>query len=89
MPAALTGLFVGNFEEAIRKFEQIAAIAQRIGDRELAAHAAFGRGKCLTTVGRTAEGFAGLDQAMAAVVRRRRVAPLDVRLLPRGPRCRA
>ena len=45
VPAALTGLFVGNFEEAIAKFEQITAIADRIGDRELAAHAAFGRGK--------------------------------------------
>lgn len=67
VPAALTGLFVGNFEEAIAKFEQITAIADRIGDRELAAHAAFGRGKCLTTIGRTAEGLAGLDQAMAAV----------------------
>ena len=67
VPAALTGLFVGNFEEAIAKFAQIAAIADRIGDRELAAHAAFGRGKCLTTIGRTSEGLACLDQAMAAV----------------------
>ncbi len=67
VPAALTGLFVGNFEEAISKFEQITAVADRIGDRELAAHAAFGRGKCLTTIGRTAQGLACLDQAMAAV----------------------
>lgn len=67
VPAALTGLFVGNFEEAVRKFEEIAVIAERTGDRELAAHAAFGRGKCLTTVGRTAEGLASLDRAMAAV----------------------
>ena len=67
VPAALTGLFVGNFQEAISKFEQITAVADRIGDRELAAHAAFGRGKCLTTIGRTAEGLACLDQAMAAV----------------------
>jgi DNA-binding NarL/FixJ family response regulator len=67
VPAALTGLFVGDFEEAVRKFEEVAAIAERTGDRELAAHAAFGRGKCLTTIGRTSEGFAGFDQAMAAV----------------------
>lgn len=67
VPAALTGLFVGNFEEGVRKFEEIAVIASRTGDRELAAHAAFGRGKCLTTVGRTAEGLASLDRAMAAV----------------------
>jgi len=67
VPAALTGLFVGNFDEAIKQFEQIMAIARRTGDRELAAHAAFGRGKCLTTVGRTVEGIASLDEAMAAV----------------------
>ncbi len=67
VPAALTGLFVGNFEEALRKFDEIASVAERSGDRELAAHAAFGRGKCLTTLGRTAEGFASLDRAMAAV----------------------
>lgn len=67
VPAALTGLFVGNFDEAMRQFEQIAEVAERTGERELAAHAAFGRGKCLTTVGRTAEGFASLDEAMAAV----------------------
>lgn len=67
VPAALTGLFVGNFDEAMRRFDEIAAIAERTGDRELAAHATFGRGKCLTTVGRTAEGLACLDRAMAAV----------------------
>lgn len=67
VPAALTGLFVGNFDEAMRKFAEIAEIAERTGDRELAAHATFGRGKCLTTVGRTAEGLACLDRAMAAV----------------------
>lgn len=67
VPAAMTGLFVGDFEEAVRKFDEIAVVADRTGDRELAAHAAFGRGKCLTTLGRTAEGLAGLDQAMAAV----------------------
>ncbi len=67
VPAALTGLFVGDFDEAMRKFDEISAIAARTGDRELAAHAAFGRGKCLTTTGRTAEGLASLDLALAAV----------------------
>ncbi|MHC2998219.1 LuxR C-terminal-related transcriptional regulator [Microbacterium sp. HJ5] len=67
VPAALTGLFVGDFDEAMRKFDEISAIAARTGDRELAAHAAFGRGKCLTTIGRTAEGLASLDRALAAV----------------------
>ena len=67
VPAALTAMFVGDLGEAVRRFDEIAVIAERMGDRELAAHAAFGRGKCLTTIGRTAEGFASLDQAMAAV----------------------
>lgn len=68
VPAAFTGLFVGDFAEALRKFDEIATIAERTGDRELAAHAAFGRGKCLTTIGDTADGLASLDQAIAAIV---------------------
>ncbi|HEX5856499.1 MAG TPA: LuxR C-terminal-related transcriptional regulator [Microbacterium sp.] len=67
VPAALTAMFVGDIEESIRRFDGIAAIAAESGDRELAAHAAFGRGKCLTTMGRTAEGFASLDMAMEIV----------------------
>ena len=50
VPAAFTAMFVGDLGEAIRRFDEIAAIAERTGDRELAAHAAFGRGKCLTTM---------------------------------------
>lgn len=68
VPAALTGLFVGDFDEAFRKFDEIAAIAEAVGDRELAAHAAFGSGKCLTTVGRTAEGLERIDHAIDAVL---------------------
>jgi DNA-binding CsgD family transcriptional regulator len=75
VPAALTGLFVGDFDEAMRKFDEISAIAARTGDRELAAHANFGRGKCLTTTGRTSEGLASLDLALAAV-EARDVSPL-------------
>ena len=67
VPSALTAMFVGDIDDAIRRFDEIAAIAERTGDRELAAHAAFGRGKCLTTIGRTAEGFTSLDRAMAIV----------------------
>ena len=67
VPAALTGMFVGEVQEGIRRFDDIAAVAERTGDRELAAQAAFGRGKCLTTIGRTSEGFASLDGAMDAV----------------------
>ncbi|MDT0180033.1 LuxR C-terminal-related transcriptional regulator [Microbacterium sp. ARD31] len=67
VPAALTVMFVGDQGEAIRRYDVIAATAERSGDRELAAHAAFGRGKALTMLGRTAEGLASLDVAMAAV----------------------
>ncbi|WP_214465673.1 LuxR C-terminal-related transcriptional regulator [Microbacterium flavescens] len=67
VPAALAAMFVGDLEEALHRFEGIAATAERNDDRELAAHAALGRGICLTTSGRIAEGFASLDQAMETV----------------------
>lgn len=68
VPAALAPLFVGDVEDATQRFESIAAVAERTGDRELAAFAALGRGKCLTTMGRAAEGFNSLDHAMVAVI---------------------
>lgn len=66
VPAALAPIFVGDVEDAKQRFEAIAAVAEQSGDRELAAFAALGRGKCLTTMGRSAEGFESLDQAMPA-----------------------
>ena len=65
--AALAPMFVGDVEDAKQRFETLAAIAERTGDRELAAFAALGRGKSLATLGRSVEGFEDLDQAMAAV----------------------
>ncbi|WP_158253907.1 helix-turn-helix transcriptional regulator [Cryobacterium sp. N22] len=67
VPAALAPLFVGDVEDAKQRFEAIATVAERTGDRELSAFAALGRGKCLTTMGRPAEGFESLDRAVAAV----------------------
>ena len=67
VPAALTTMFVGDVSEANRRYDEIAAMADRTGDLELAAHAAFGRGKNLTMIGKTAEGIASLDLAMSAV----------------------
>ena len=67
VPAALTTMFVGDVSEANRRYDEIAAMADRTGDLELAAHAAFGRGKNLTMIGKTAEGIASLDIAMSAV----------------------
>jgi len=67
VPAALAPLFVGDMEDATQRFEAIGAVADRSGDHELAAFAALGRGKCLTTIGRFAEGYESLDRAMVAV----------------------
>lgn len=67
VPAALAPLFVGDLEDAKQRFDTIAAVAERAGDHELAAFAALGRGQCLTTMGRSAEGFDSLDHTMAAV----------------------
>ena len=77
VPAALTSMFVGDSGEAVRRFDEIAVIAEHSGDRELAAHAAFGRGKCLTMIGKTPEGFASLDQAIA-VAAAGEVSPITV-----------
>ncbi|WP_404434125.1 LuxR C-terminal-related transcriptional regulator [Microbacterium lacus] len=67
MPAAFSALFVGDIVDATRRFEEIAAIAARTGDSELAAQAAFARGKGLSTIGSTAEGLALIDEALAIV----------------------
>jgi DNA-binding CsgD family transcriptional regulator len=67
MAAAIGAMIVGDIEDALRRFDMIAEVARRAGDSELAALAALGRGRCLTTVGRYAEGFASFDRTMAAV----------------------
>ncbi len=68
VPTAFGAMFVGDIADAIRRFDRIAAVADRFGDADLAAHAAFGRGMCLTMQGRVAEGFASLDAAMEPAV---------------------
>lgn len=64
---ALSELMTGNTDEAVRRFEEIAAIADRFHDRELAAIASLGRGQCLIAAGTAAEGLVCFDEAMAAV----------------------
>jgi DNA-binding CsgD family transcriptional regulator/tetratricopeptide (TPR) repeat protein len=49
-------------------FTQAADFANRFGDRDLASLACHGRGRALIHLGRTAEGVALLDEAMAAVI---------------------
>jgi DNA-binding CsgD family transcriptional regulator len=67
VPAALAPLFVGDVADAAERFDTIGTLAERSGDHELAAFAALGRGICLTSLGRFAEGFESLDRAMVAV----------------------
>jgi DNA-binding CsgD family transcriptional regulator len=64
---ALSELMTGNTAEAMRRFDEIAAIADRFDDRELGALAVLGRGQCLIAAGASAEGLAQFDEAMVAV----------------------
>ncbi|MFE5410649.1 LuxR C-terminal-related transcriptional regulator [Microbacterium sp. NPDC056569] len=67
MAPAVGQLGSGNAAEAVHAFEEILAIAQREGDRELATFARLGLGKSLIESDAVAEGFGRLDQAMDAV----------------------
>ncbi|MFD4959869.1 LuxR C-terminal-related transcriptional regulator [Microbacterium sp. NPDC058389] len=58
----------GDAAEAVPRFEEIVAIADRERDRELAAVARLGLGKSLLEAGRVIDGLACLDLAVAAVV---------------------
>ncbi|WP_173922950.1 LuxR family transcriptional regulator [Agromyces sp. Marseille-P2726] len=64
---AVAQLGSGEPVEARRMFEEILAIAERHGDRELAANTRIGLGKALIEVGMIEEGFDCFDRCMAAV----------------------
>jgi DNA-binding CsgD family transcriptional regulator len=68
IPAALRHVAQGDAATGHDTFSRAAAIAGQFGDRDLAALACNGRGRTLIRLGRTAEGVALLDEAMAAVV---------------------
>ena len=57
----------GNPAEAVHRFEEVLAIAERYDDRELAAFTMIGLGKSLIEVGEIAQGFDCFDRCMAAV----------------------
>ncbi|MFB7885721.1 LuxR C-terminal-related transcriptional regulator [Microbacterium sp. NPDC056057] len=78
MAPAVGQLGSGNTAEAVHAFEEILAIAEHEGDRELATFARLGLGKSLVESDAAAEGFVCLDQAMAAI------AAGDVAPLPTG-----
>jgi DNA-binding NarL/FixJ family response regulator len=75
---AVAQLGSGNAAEAVRSLEEILDVAERAGDRELAAITRLALGKSLIEAGSPADGFACLDLAMAAV------AAGDVPPLPSG-----
>jgi DNA-binding CsgD family transcriptional regulator len=67
VPPALAVLASGDPDAALRRFEEIAEIAELFHDRELAALAALGQGQCLIEVGSNTEGLGRFDEAMVAV----------------------
>ena len=75
---AVAQLGSGNAAEAVNSLEEILDVAERTGDRELAAITRLALGKSLIEAGSPADGFACLDLAMAAV------AAGDVPPLPSG-----
>ncbi|HET8897064.1 MAG TPA: DNA-binding response regulator, partial [Protaetiibacter sp.] len=64
---AVAQLGSGNPVEARQEFEGVLAIAERLGDHELAAVTGIGLGKSLIEVGAIAEGFACFDALMTSV----------------------
>jgi DNA-binding CsgD family transcriptional regulator len=67
VPPAIAQLASGDPLGAKGRFQEVGMIADRFHDRDLAAIASFGEGKCLIEVGEDAEGFARFDEAVAAV----------------------
>ena len=67
LPPAVAQLGGGNPVEARQEFEEVLAIAERYGDRELASFTCLGLGKSLIEVGAVAEGFGCFDRAMTAI----------------------
>jgi tetratricopeptide (TPR) repeat protein len=68
IPSAIQHIVQGDPSAGHAAFTQAAAIANRLGDRDLASLACNGRGRALICLGRIAEGVALLDEAMVAVI---------------------
>jgi DNA-binding CsgD family transcriptional regulator len=67
IPQGLQSLMAGDPAAAFATFEQVAAIADRFGDRDLTALGRLGRGQSLIAMSDTARGVPLLDEAMTAV----------------------
>jgi DNA-binding CsgD family transcriptional regulator len=68
VPEALRSLMSGDPATAYATFEQVAAIADRFGDQDLATLGRLGRGQSLIAMGETGRGIPLLDEAMTAVI---------------------
>jgi ATP/maltotriose-dependent transcriptional regulator MalT len=68
IPQAIQRIVRGDPAAGRDVFTQIAEIARRFGDRDLAALAMHGRGRALIHLGDAAGGVALLDEAMVAVI---------------------
>jgi DNA-binding CsgD family transcriptional regulator/tetratricopeptide (TPR) repeat protein len=67
VPAALLARGSGDYDTALRLFEQIASIAARFHEPELSAMSCLGLGQALVDVGEIDRGLALLDEALVAV----------------------
>jgi ATP/maltotriose-dependent transcriptional regulator MalT len=67
VPMALQALEGGDAPGAYAICGQAAKVADRFGDRDLAAFALLGRGQALVRMGETAQGLALLDEVMTGV----------------------
>ena len=68
IPEALGALMSGDAATALATFEQVAAIAERFGDRDLTALGRLGRGQALVAMSEFQRGLRLMDEAMTAVI---------------------
>ena len=70
LPEALMAMGGGDHRAAFDRFSEASELAQRFGDRDLAALGAIGRGEVLLRSGRVGDGMRLLDEAMVSVTAR-------------------
>ena len=68
IPEALRSMMSGDPATAFATYEQVAAIADRFGDRDLATFGRLGRGESLIAMNEVQRGVPLLDEAMTAVI---------------------
>jgi DNA-binding NarL/FixJ family response regulator len=77
VPLALRARDQGQVAESMSIFDQVGAVAERFGDRDLLALSCLGRGETLIALGEVDRGTALLDEAMVAVTTGE-VSPMNV-----------